>query len=128
MQNYLSTNIKFLRTKKGLTQEEFAKLLDKDYSTIGKWENGSRSPITEDVIKISEIFNVSLEKILLSDLRIKQDHIQENKIEQNLKKYALDNGVELTINKHKELSAEDALKIQNEIQNILIDEIKKNKN
>lgn len=47
-----------------MTQEELGKLLNKDYSTIGKWENGTRSPIMEDVIKISQIFNISLEKLI----------------------------------------------------------------
>ena len=123
MQNYLSTNIKFLRTEKGLTQEEFAKLLDKDYSTIGKWENGSRSPITEDVIKISEIFNVPLEKILLADLRIKQDSILQNEYNEQIKKLATDNGVEIRIAKNKELTAEDVLLVSQ----LLMNELKKQK-
>lgn len=127
MNNYFSQNLKYLREKSGMTQDELASKLGTTLGAISHWENGIREPNIGMIIKIAELFNVD-ESIILKDLRIKQNPINENEIEKNLKTYALDNGVELTINKHKELSAEDALKIQNEIQNILIDEIKKNKN
>ena len=69
MNNYFNTNLKHLRITRGLKQEELGKKLNKDYSTIGKWENGTRSPIMEDVIKVSEIFNIDLKDLLLKDLR-----------------------------------------------------------
>lgn len=69
MENKFSNNLKFLRVTKGITQEDLGKQLNKDYSTIGKWENGTRSPIMEDAIKVSEIFDVPLDKLLLEDLR-----------------------------------------------------------
>ncbi len=72
MENNFSNNLKHLRIQNNMTQEELGKKLGKDYSTIGKWENGSRSPIMEDVIKISQIFDVSLEK-LIGDLFIYND-------------------------------------------------------
>lgn len=128
MKNYLSTNLKFLRIQNGYTQEHLADLMNKDYSTVGKWENGTRSPITEDTIRISEIFKVPLDKLLLHDLRIKNEEIQENKLEKDLKKFAIDNGVELSIDKNKKLSAESALKIQSMVQNILFEELEKHKN
>lgn len=64
MENNFAYNLKQLRIQNNMTQEELGKLLNKDYSTIGKWENGTRSPIMEDVIKISQIFNISLEKLI----------------------------------------------------------------
>ena len=68
MENNFSSNLKHLRLQNGMTQEELAKKLDKDYSTIGKWELGQRSPIMTDVIKISELFNISLEKLIGSSI------------------------------------------------------------
>ena len=68
MKNNFSSNLKHLRLQNGMTQEELAKKLDKDYSTIGKWELGQRSPIMTDVIKISELFNISLEKLIGSSI------------------------------------------------------------
>mgnify|MGYP002796738836 CR=1 FL=1 len=64
MQNNFASNLRHLRIQAGMTQEELAKKMDKDYSTIGKWELGLRSPIMTDVIKIAELFQVSLEKLI----------------------------------------------------------------
>ena len=64
MENNFASNLKHLRLQSGMTQEELAKKLDKDYSTIGKWELGQRSPIMTDVIRIAELFNISLEKLI----------------------------------------------------------------
>lgn len=68
MENNFATNLKHLRIQSGMTQEELAKKMDKDYSTIGKWELGQRSPIMTDVIKIADIFQVSLEKLFGSSM------------------------------------------------------------
>ena len=64
MQNNFASNLRHLRIQARMTQEELAKKMDKDYSTIGKWELGLRSPIMTDVIKIAELFHVSLEKLI----------------------------------------------------------------
>ena len=64
MENNFASNLKHLRLQAGMTQEDLAKKLDKDYSTIGKWELGQRSPIMTDVIRIANLFDVSLEKLI----------------------------------------------------------------
>ena len=64
MENNFAFNLKHLRIQHAMTQEELGKMLGKDYSTIGKWELGQRSPIMEDVIKISEFFNISLQELI----------------------------------------------------------------
>lgn len=71
MDNFFSTNLKYLRQVNKLTQEELGKKLDKDYSTIGKWEKGQRSPIMYDVLRIVELFNISLEDLIYKDMRKK---------------------------------------------------------
>ncbi len=68
MENNFASNLKHLRLQKGLTQQELANKLGKDYSTIGKWELGQRSPIMTDVIKIANFFDVSLEKLIGSSI------------------------------------------------------------
>lgn len=64
MENNFASNLKHLRIQSGMTQDELARKLEKDYSTIGKWELGQRSPIMIDVIKIAELFQVSLETLI----------------------------------------------------------------
>lgn len=75
---YLQSNLKYLRTINGKTQEEFAKQLNKDYSTIGKWENGSRSPIIVDVIKMANLYNIYIEDLLNKDLKNQNNTISYN--------------------------------------------------
>lgn len=67
MNNNFAFNLKHIRQEKGLTQEQLGKLMDKDYSTIGKWENGTRSPIMEDLLKLSEVLNVDIKDLIDKD-------------------------------------------------------------
>ncbi len=89
MENNFANNLKHLRIQHDMTQEELGKKLDKDYSTIGKWENGTRSPVMEDVIKIAQIFNISLEQLIGDN--IIYDSLKEIKKEQLDDLSALDN-------------------------------------
>ncbi len=59
-----SKNLKVLRLSKGLTQAEFAKILNTSVSTVGMYEQGRRSPDNEMLIKISSIFSVSIDELL----------------------------------------------------------------
>lgn len=89
MKNYFPDNLKFLRMQKGMTQDELAKKIDKDYSTIGKWELGQRNPIMSDIIRISDIFNVSVQDLVEKDLRIKNDNYDELDVLFDKHKYIL---------------------------------------
>ena len=90
MENNFASNLKFLRLQNNLTQEEFGKRLGKDYSTIGKWENGTRSPIMEDVIKIAEYFNVNLSELVASNYVTKTSY---KPTEEDLKKVLEEKGL-----------------------------------
>lgn len=60
--------LKDIRTKKELTQEEFAKLLNISPSSISLYESGSREPSLTTLINIAKILNVSTDYLLgLSD-------------------------------------------------------------
>lgn len=67
MNNNFAFNLKHIRQEKGLTQEQLGKMMNKDYSTIGKWENGTRSPIMEDLLKLSDVLNVDLKYLIDND-------------------------------------------------------------
>ncbi len=68
MENNFANNLKHLRIQSGMTQNELAKKLNKDYSTIGKWELGQRYPIMTDVIKIAELFDISVDDLIMKNL------------------------------------------------------------
>lgn len=69
MQNFFPSNLKHLRVQAGMTQSDVAKKLDKDYSTVGKWELGERTPSTLDLFKIADIFNVPERDLVNKDLK-----------------------------------------------------------
>lgn len=68
--NYLSTNIKFLRQERKLTQEDIAKIVDKSRVLVSQWESDDREITTEDIIKLSDYFNVPMDALIGKDLRI----------------------------------------------------------
>ncbi len=57
-------NLKKLRTSKGLTQTQLAQRLWLNKSIISAYENETRTPSLEVLIKLSNEFNVSMEYLL----------------------------------------------------------------
>ena len=72
--NYLSTNIKFLRQQKGLTQEDISKIVNKSRVLVSQWESDERYITTEDIIKLSNYFNVPMDNLVGKDLRTKDEN------------------------------------------------------
>ncbi len=60
----LSENIKNLRKEKGMSQEELAAKLNVVRQTVSKWEQNLSVPDSEMLIRISEIFEVSVSMLL----------------------------------------------------------------
>ena len=60
----LQENIKILRTQKGMSQEELAEKLSVVRQTVSKWEQGLSVPDSELLIKLAEIFEVSVGELL----------------------------------------------------------------
>ncbi len=63
----LSLKLKEYRKQKGITQEELAELLDVSNKSISKWELGNGYPSKKNMIKISEMLNVSLEALMIEE-------------------------------------------------------------
>lgn len=40
--NYITSNLKYIRTEKGLSQNKFGELLHVDQTTIARWEDENR--------------------------------------------------------------------------------------
>lgn len=67
---FLAQNIKYLRTKAGLTQEEFSNILkDVGQRAVSNWEAGLSEPELSRIIKISEYFGVTLDDLVLRELK-----------------------------------------------------------
>ena len=74
----ISTQIKQLRKKNNLTQESFAKKIYVSRQAVSKWESGRGIPDIENIISISETFNVSLDKLIMGNERIKDRIITDH--------------------------------------------------
>lgn len=57
-------NIKQLREQHGMTQEDLAKRLGVKYPAVSKWERGMAYPSMNTVIKMAELFQVSMDVVL----------------------------------------------------------------
>lgn len=56
--------IKELRNEKGLLQSDVAKYIGKSERIVGFYEKGERDPNTDTLIKLAELFDVSIDYIL----------------------------------------------------------------
>ena len=56
--------IKQLRTDKGLTQEQLAKLLCVSRSAVSKWESGASYPNIDAIKDLSALFGVAIDQLL----------------------------------------------------------------
>ncbi len=64
MEKMFSARIKTLRIEKGYTQVTFAKAIDVSKGLISLWENGLREPSLSSLVRMSNIFDVSIDYIV----------------------------------------------------------------
>lgn len=63
----LGEKIYELRTKTNLSQGDLANKLNVSRQSISKWENGNSTPDLEKIIKLAEIFNISLDELIKNE-------------------------------------------------------------
>ena len=73
----LANNLKYYREKAGFTQEEVANELRVTRQSISRWENGKSHPDLDNLVLISELYQVSIDKL------IKENEELFKKIDQN---------------------------------------------
>lgn len=56
-------NISELRRKNGISQEKLAEMVGVSRQAVTKWENGKANPDTENLIRLAEIFDVSVDEL-----------------------------------------------------------------
>lgn len=60
----LHETIYALRTERGLSQLELAEALDVSRQSISKWETGAAVPELEKLIKLSDVFGITLDELV----------------------------------------------------------------
>jgi transcriptional regulator with XRE-family HTH domain len=75
---YFTSNIKFLRKRKGRTQDDVAVALNLKRSTLSGYENGVAQPGIEVLISFSRYFNISIDTLLKIDIsRLSESQLGE---------------------------------------------------
>ena len=62
-----SHNLQFLRARRGLTQEQLAEELNVSRQSVSKWESGAAFPEMETLLRLCELYEVSLDLLLRGD-------------------------------------------------------------
>ena len=77
----LGKQIKMHRQEARLSQEELANRVYVSRQTISNWENDKNYPDVSSLVLLSEIFQISLDKLIKGDLEVMKDVIQKEEIE-----------------------------------------------
>jgi len=62
--NYFGITLRTLRQEKNISQRKLGEMLDVCNQTISFWETGSREPDLDTLVKIANIFEVSVDFML----------------------------------------------------------------
>ncbi len=63
-QKKIGSLLKELRKEKGLTQEQFAEIVNVSNRTVSRWENGNNMPDLDILIQISDYYEIDLRELL----------------------------------------------------------------
>ena len=77
--------LQYLRKTKGISQEELASQLNLSRQAISKWENNSSIPDVENIVKLSNIFDVPTDYLLKSEVEIAKLDIKDDSSQKKLK-------------------------------------------
>lgn len=75
----LGNRIKTEREKLNMSQDDLAQKMDISRQAISKWETGSSYPDIEKILRLSEIFNLSLDELVKGDKNFQENLIKEGK-------------------------------------------------
>lgn len=82
-ESILSLKLKEYRVEHFLTQQDLAEMLEVSDKSISKWELGKTYPSKKNIIKISELLNISMELLLLEEV------VEDNQKEKRITKYVI---------------------------------------
>lgn len=59
-----SDNLQFLRTRRGLTQEQLAEILEVSRQSVSKWESAQSYPEMDTILRICDLYDVNLDVLM----------------------------------------------------------------
>lgn len=63
-ENQLAKNIKYYRKKRGLSQEKVSEYIGVSRQAVTKWENDISRPSSDNLIKLAQLFEISVDALL----------------------------------------------------------------
>jgi len=76
----LGNQIKKYRQQNNLSQEELANRVYVSRQTISNWENDKNYPDVNSLVLLSEVFQISLDKLIKGDIDIMKEVIQKEEV------------------------------------------------
>lgn len=73
----ISDNLKYLRKKTNLTQEQMAQQVGIKRSLLGAYEEGRADPRISNLLKFAEIFNLAVDQLIGTDLTMENGTVKE---------------------------------------------------
>lgn len=73
MARFFNKNLKFIRQKKGISQQELANKIGTDRSTISRWENDEMDITISNALLIADFFNVPMEDLTGKDMTTEEN-------------------------------------------------------
>lgn len=74
----LGSRIKKLRKENNLSQEQLAEKLNVSRQAISKWESNKAYPDIDNLILLRDIFNVTLDDLIIGENNTKNENINES--------------------------------------------------
>ncbi|WP_144504744.1 S24 family peptidase [Bacillus mycoides] len=75
-EKHFKYNLNFLRKSNKLTQNQLAKILEVNQSSISEWEKGVKEPATFGIVKtIADFFKVTVDDLFFTDLKLEKTKV-----------------------------------------------------
>jgi transcriptional regulator with XRE-family HTH domain len=78
--------LKILRKEKRWSQEELSKKIETDTRQVSLYENNKVAPSAETIVRISKVFNVSIDYLLIDEIPRRPLKVNDESIFENIKK------------------------------------------
>ncbi len=82
----IAERLQELRKQSGYSQEQVAEMLGLSRQAISKWESGQGKPEIDNIVKLTEIYNVSADYILLGTEKVSVPAPEKKELSHEYKK------------------------------------------
>ena len=82
----IAERLQELRKRSGYSQEQVAEMLGLSRQAVSKWESGQGKPEIDNIVKLTEIYNVSADYILLGTEKVSVPVPEKKELSQEYKK------------------------------------------